>query len=193
MTQDHPYRRPSADLSNAVRSIRMAAALNERFGTVAKKTSYSSREELSNALGEARQLFPEIWSLLDSARGELANRGIDVAAYDRLRALDATRDAGVVSVDVVESAGAMLGGGVLKSAQLNHEGHAAATEACSVLRGALPQIDWEALDRAEAEEIAAMGTLGPALWKKIVFGVIAIVVAAVLIAALMFMRMSAGR
>jgi hypothetical protein len=158
-----PYRHADVDFSRVIRSIRVAAALNEQFGVLAQPKTYHERDELSRVIGEVRQLYPEIWANLDDARDALAKRGIDVAPYDELRAHPATRAGGVLDVQATERQ-IPIGGGASKSAYMNLEGHVLATEACHVMRRALPNVDWDALDRAEAAEIAAVGSLRPARW-----------------------------
>src|SRR5436305_13723267 len=100
---EHPYRRPDVDHTRAIQAIRVAAALADRFRVLVQPKTYNSPEELSNVLGEARQVFPAIWSQLDEARAALVQQGIPVAAYDELRARDATRAGGVLDVDIVAS------------------------------------------------------------------------------------------
>jgi hypothetical protein len=194
----HPYRQHDVDLSGAIRSIRIAVTLNERFGVIAQPKTYHSGEQLSDMLSEARQLYPEIWRHLDDARKALAQRGNVVAAYDELRGSDAARAPAILDVEAKDSAQDRLilpiTGGVVKTARLNLAGHAAATEACNALRRALPDVDWQALDRAEAQEIEAIGSLRPGRWKAIMFGVIGFGILVVLGALLLYLRISsAGR
>ena len=70
--------------SNPVQSIRVATALFDRVGVLGKPRSMKA-SEAELAIGEAQQLFPEIWSNLDDARNALAAQDRDVAAYDLLR------------------------------------------------------------------------------------------------------------
>jgi hypothetical protein len=184
-----PYRKANVDFSHAVRSIRMAAALNERYGAVIRSRTYRDALELSNVVGEACQLYPEIWTLLDDARRELAGRGVDTSAYDAVRASPAARAPAVLDMTEARWTGfaAHITGGE-RTATLNGGGHQAAIQACALLRAAMPQIDWEGLERAEA---AALGNidLGPPLWKKAVFYTIAGVVAALAIAGYIYSRL----
>lgn len=196
MGAEHPYRQADVDFSRAIRSIRIAAALNEQYRVLAQPKNYRDRDELSRVLGEARQLYPEIWANLDDARNALAQRGIDVTGYDALRAHDATRAGGVLDVMAVdkgrERADMMFSGGVVKSAEMNTQGHRLATEAGHVLQRALPNVDWDALDRAEADEIAAAGSLRPARWKAVVLGLIGAILIGGAAAAYLYLRISAG-
>ena len=189
MVAEHPYRQPNVDVSGAVRSIRVAAALSERYAVISRAKTYQSPEELSNTIGEARQLYPEIWANLDDARDVLVRQGIAMAEYNALRAKDATRAGGVLDVQAVDRVVARpLDGNVVKSARMNYEGHALAVEACAAMRRALPSVDWDGLDRAEAAEIAAAGSLRPAKWKAIVLGLFCFVLIGAAIGAYAYMR-----
>jgi hypothetical protein len=176
----------SDDVSSIIRSIRVATALNERVGVLMQGGEFD-REVLANRLGELRQLYPEVWSHLDDAREQLVARGSDVAHYDALRARPATHAGGVLQVHVAD-----FGDDGPNSAQLNHEGHALATEAIYVLRAALPQVDWMGLEEAERRELEAIGSLGPAAWKKAVFGLIAVVLVGGAIAIFIYLQITAG-
>ncbi len=170
-----------------MRSVRIGAALNDQFGELLRRKIYNNPDRLESLLGEARQLYPEIWANFDHARKALVERGLSVDAYDALRASSAARSGGVLDVELAEHGlgeHALSKGRRDKTAYLNAQGHAAATEACNVLRAALPQVDWEALDRAEAAELAAIGSLGPSKAKKLV--VYAMAAIAVVIAAILF-------
>ena len=145
---------------DAIRSIRIGVTLCERFGTIMRRgTSLTEgRYDAELEVGEAEQMYPEIWSHFDNARAALAAAGVAVPAYDELRAT-AHGDA---IVDV-----ALNGGKVF---YLNAEGHAAATDAGRVLQATLPDVDWQALDRADANEIAAAGGLTIPAWKRWLVG-----------------------
>lgn len=168
-----------------VRSIRVAAALNERVGELVRPKQYDSDEELGNVLGELRQLYPEVWSHLDDARAALARRGIVVDAYEVLRVSPEARSGGVLDVELTGSRGM---GDWTKEAQLNVAGHEAAKRACRVLGAAVPGVDWAALDRADAEQIAAAGSLTMARWKVVVFTVIIGALAVIGIAGYIYYR-----
>jgi hypothetical protein len=172
----------------AVRSLRVAAALNDRFGEIARPKHYRDPEELENMLGEARQIYPAIWSNLDDAHAHLGQLGIKVPEYPQLRATPAARDAGVLDVRVED---AVLGDRE-KTAYLNADGHAAALAAIRALKSALPEIDWDSLDRADAREIAAAGSLRMARWKVFLLGAIGIAVLGAVLGALLYLR-TAGR
>jgi len=168
----------------AVRSIRIATTLNERFGAILKEaTSGQTVADFELRIGEAQQIYPEIWRHLDEARAALAQRGIVVPPYDSLRA---TERPGQLAVDNIEHSeginplGLVFGGlqyVETKTATFNHEGHDKARQACDALMGAMPEVDWRAVAHAEDAEIAAMGSLSSAKWRQVA------VLAAVIIAA----------
>ncbi len=153
----------------AVRSVRIAATLNERFAALmrAPVTQTGGMGELELRIGEAQQMYPEIWNHLDEARATLAGRGVSTAAYDKVRATEPKGSIGVSRVEV-EGYATTLSGHMLglhdeqvKSAYFNLEGHRRANEAVKALMAAQPEVDWRALERAENAEIAAAGSLGP--------------------------------
>jgi len=186
---EHPYRADNHnDVMPAVRSLRVAAALNDRFGEIARPKTFDSPEALANMLGEARQIYPAIWANLDDSHAHLGQLGITVPEYTQLRATPAARDAGVLEVNVKDEG---LGGRE-KSAYMNAEGHATALAAIGALKSALPEVDWDSLDRADAREIAAVGSLRMARWKAIVLGVIGVAVLATVIGVFLYLR-TAGR
>ncbi len=159
----------AASTDPAVRSVRIASALHDRFRVVmsARTTQAGGMAELELRIGEAQQIYPEIWSHLDEARATLAGRGIDTSAYDAVRAAEPKGSLGVTRVDVEGYAttftGELLGvhDEQVKSAQFNLEGYRRASQAIQALMAAQPEIDWRALERAENAEIAAAGSLGP--------------------------------
>lgn len=186
----HPYRADNHNdvMAAAVRSLRVAVALNDRFGEIARPKNYSNPEVLENMLGEADQIYPSIWSNLDDAHGHLGQLGIKVPEYAPLRATPAAHHAGVLEVDVKNEA---LGDRE-KTAYMNAEGHATALAAIAALKAALPDVDWDSLDRADAREIAAVGSLRMARWKVIVLAAIGVAVLGVVFGVLLYLR-TAGR
>jgi hypothetical protein len=170
-----------------VRSIRIAAALNERFGAILREAASDQKvAEFELKIGEAQQIYPEIWRHLDEARAALGQRGIVVEPYDALRA---TERPGQLAVDDIEhSEGinplALVFGQLhyfeTKTATFNREGHARAREACDALVRAMPEVDWRALVLEEEAAIAAMGSLSSAKWRRV--AVIAAVIVAMYVA-----------
>jgi hypothetical protein len=171
----------------AVRSIRIAITLNERFGAILREAeSDQTVAEFELKIGEAQQIYPEIWRHLDEARAALGQRGIVVEDYDALRA---TEQPGQLAVDNIEHAAAInplaLAFGQLqyaetKTATFNREGHAKASQAGDALMRAMPEVDWRTLERQEEVEIAAVGSLHAGKWRQVVL--ISVIVLAVLIA-----------
>ena len=52
----------------AVRSIRIATTLNDRFGTIIREAATNQTvAEFELKIGEAQQIYPEIWRHLDTA------------------------------------------------------------------------------------------------------------------------------
>jgi len=167
----------------AVRSIRIATALNERFGEILRGKDRQTVAELEIKIGEAQQIYPEIWRHLDEARGVLAARELSVARYDELRATEKPGQQAVGNIEHVEGINPLafaIGGALYhetKTATFNAEGHAKAREACAALMQALPDVDWRALELAEEAEIAAAGSLNAIKWRSVVvFCVIALAV-----------------
>jgi hypothetical protein len=151
-----------------VQSIRIAAALAERFGAIISQGNAAYGEaavaELELRIGEAQQMYPEIWRHLDDACGALAARGADLSAYDALRRADLI-ELGVTDVEASENVdfGALRHGRLqnrqAKAAAFNVAGHKRAVAACEALMATMPEIDWKALARAENAEIAKAGSL----------------------------------
>jgi len=154
-----------------VRSVRVAAALCDRFAELLKGPSTvaahkqegallgvsGNQDALSLRIGEAQQIYPEIWRHLDDARTAFAGRGIDVGAYDVLRAAEGNMGLGA-AVDVkyrTEGFGQHAVHHHVKSANFNQAGLHRARLAYQALMRATPQIDWAAIAAAEANDPAA--------------------------------------
>jgi hypothetical protein len=155
----------------AVRSIRIATTLNERFRDLMHQRSSpgDGTAELELRIGEAQQIFPEIWNHLDDARKVIAERGGDTATYDQIQAAQGPARLGVTRVEVEDHHSVGLGGYShvqTKEAHFNLDGFRAAHKACAALMAAMPEVDWKAVERAENAEIAAAGSLGPVDSKK---------------------------
>ena len=144
---------------DAIRSIRIGITLNERFGAVVRGDRYAGRYGAALAIGELEQMYPEIWSHFDNAREALVADGIAVDDYDALRP-DAKASA---ITDVLPT-------GSVTVFYLDVAGHALATEAGEALKATLPDVDWQALDRADAAQIAAAGAITIPKWKQWVVG-----------------------
>lgn len=151
----------------AVRSVRVAVALCDRFAELLKGPSNVSAHKQSSALvgvsgnmddlslriGEVQQIYPEIWRHLDDARSAFAARGIDVTAFDQIRASEGIALGAAVDVKHTRyEAGPYSTDQVVKSANFNREGHARAKKAAQALMTATPDIPWAAIAKAEADD-----------------------------------------
>ena len=154
----------------AVRSIRIAATLNDRFRTImnAPVTPTGGMAQLELSIGEAQQIYPEIWTHLDEARATLAGRGVDTTRFDTVRALEPKGSLGVSRVDLtgvstsLTTAALGIADEQIKSAQFNLDGHRRANLAIEALQSAMPEVDWKGLERAEAADAAkAAASLSP--------------------------------
>jgi hypothetical protein len=154
----------------AVRSVRVALALCDRFAELLKGPTTvrahkqrgalvgvsGDQEGLSMRIGEAQQLYPEIWTHLDEARTVFASRGTDVNAYDFLRDQEGTSLG--ANVDLHHKSHGYGSHGIdetVKSATFNVEGLTRARQACKALMTATPDIDWAAIAAAEGSDPAA--------------------------------------
>ncbi|MBA3499897.1 MAG: hypothetical protein M4D80_28505 [Myxococcota bacterium] len=151
----------------AVRSVRIAVALCERFGELLKgpdkvvaRQQHGSlvgvggnEEEMSLRIGEVQQIYPEIWRHLDDARTAFAARGVDVAAFDQIRASEGLAIGAAVDMTRRSYGSGQHGHDVtVKSANFNKEGYARAQKATKALMAATPDIDWAAIAKAEADD-----------------------------------------
>lgn len=158
--------------TDPVRSIRMAAALNQRFGALLRTNTGESIDAMELKIGEMNQIYPEIWRYLDEARGALVARGADVGDYDAIRATERPGKLGTESIEVTEHINPMgLIAGPLfeqtKTVTFNAEGYQKAQVAVASLKATMPEVDWVGLDRAEQAEIAAAGSLTAGNWKQL--------------------------
>ncbi len=153
-----------------VRSVRVAVALCERFTELTKgpTTVRSAKQRgalvgvagdqtgLSMRIGEAQQIYPEIWQHLDAARKVFAERGVDVGAFDRIREAEG---AGLgADVGMEQHSYGYGSHGVdqqVKSAGFNLQGLGRARQAIKALMDATPDIDWKAIAAAENSDPAA--------------------------------------
>jgi hypothetical protein len=164
-----------------VQSLRVSAALVERYRALVS-TGMQDTSELELAIGEANQLYPEIWRHLDDARAALAAEARDLTAYDAYRR-DENVHLGVADVEskLTLDAGALLVGTVrvvhAKTATFNAAGLQSAVAAMRALMGAMPEVDWGALAREEARAVAAFGSVRTIPWKRyaIVGGAVAVI------------------
>lgn len=177
----------------AVRSVRVALALCERFAELLKGPTKvtatkqhgalfgvsGNEEELSMRIGEVQQIYPEIWSHLDDARKAFAARGVDVGAFDRIRAEEGVALGANVDVKHKQYGFAQYSADeVTKSANFNVAGHKRALAAADALMKATPDIDWAGIAKAESEDPNIKAFTSSTKTKRyIMFGLLALVIA----------------
>jgi hypothetical protein len=178
----------------AARSVRVAVALCDRFAELLKGPSQvtarkqegallgfsGNQDELSLRIGEAQQIYPEIWRHLDDARTGFAGRGIEVAGYDALRAQEGQGLGAAVDVDHKKHGVGQHAIHVhVKAANFNHVGLQRARKACNALMQATPQIDWAGIAKAEANDPAAAAFARATRTKRMIqFGILGLMIAA---------------
>jgi hypothetical protein len=191
----------------AVRLIRVSNAVVQQLARLARETTtLTDLNTVELRIGEAQQLYPELWRHLDEARALLAERGRDVSRFDVVRAAEGQVLIGAVAErreyrvvqdaiidEILKQEGTTLEDVVvaevlrgvtidIKAARFNVEGFRRAAAATHTLAAALPEVDWHALDRIEAEELARVGRLGPSHRSIVRWGAIgAAIIAAIVI------------
>lgn len=144
----------------AVRSIRIASTLTDRFAAIIKETAMTiAPREVENRVGEAQQLYPEIWRHLDDARKELASRGVATSYYDSLRA--GSGHNAILDIQTAFDPESLMS---FKSATFNEDGLARMRTACDAMMRAMPDVDWKSLARADEATLAQVGSLKPSFW-----------------------------
>jgi hypothetical protein len=162
------YREAAKRDPDPIQSLRIASTLADRYRAVVSAT-YVDTSALELAIGEAQQIYPEIWRHLDEGREALAAKDRDVRVFDGLRS-EALRTLGVTHVDshtTIDPFSLMLGRlnvVDMKTATFNLRGHQLAVAACQALMEQMPEIDWAALAHAEDKEIRAAGSMQSAKW-----------------------------
>jgi hypothetical protein len=152
-----------------VQSIRIASNLAERFRALLRGPTIGPAGDFELRIGEAQQTYPEIWRHLDDAYGVLKERGADVSRFEELRRGELTH-LGVTDIDSrteINYMALMVGRlrvTTVKTATFNAAGYARAVAACKGLMAAMPEVDWEALAKAEDQEIRAAGSLQAGVW-----------------------------
>jgi hypothetical protein len=178
----------------AVRSLRVAVALCDRFAELLKGPQSVSatkqgralvgvsgnQDDLSLRIGEVQQLYPEIWRHLDDARAAFAARGVNVSVFDEIRAGEGVALGAAVDVKHTRyGAGPYTADEVVKTANFNRAGYTRAIKASKALMDATPEIDWKAIAKAEADDpnIAAF-TRSTTTKRWVMIGLLAAVIAA---------------
>ncbi|MFT3696129.1 MAG: hypothetical protein QM831_23525 [Kofleriaceae bacterium] len=176
-----------------VRSIQVASALLDRVavlmgdGQVGARVGGTKADEMDLRIGEAQQTMPEVWAHLGEARDAIAASGGDVAAYDAIRA---TVTSDKASQDVSESIHKKWNGKTetVKAVTWDRESFDKAKAARDVLRKLRADVDWAAIEREEAAELAAVGGLRGPTWKRVVYVGGFVIVAGAVIYALSFIK-----
>src|SRR3954462_9871600 len=176
----------------AVRTVRMAVALCDRFEDLLKGPSSVSaakanrgiigvsgnESELSLRIGEAQQIYPEIWNHLDEARKGFAARGVNVQGYDLHRAGVGVALGAAVQTSYNEVVGPHGHVRTTKDANFNRAGLVRARNACNALMQATPDINWAVIAKAEDNDPAAAAFKSANRNKRIMmFGALALVLA----------------
>jgi hypothetical protein len=180
---------PRSSADDAQRSIRVASAIAERYQAILTSggsTAGSNDSELALRIGEAQQVYPEIWTHLDEARARLADRNpAALAEFDLLRAAEHPAKLGVTDVDIVQHTD--YRGRVVaetKTAHFNLQGYHRATKAIRALERAMPEVNWAAIAQAERRELAAAGSLTGTRNRNLAIGVALAILAIFLLRAL---------
>jgi non-ribosomal peptide synthetase component E (peptide arylation enzyme) len=173
-----PFRAAAVDLAGPTQSIQIARTLIDRYAELVRDSNgigARNVDRIELIIGEASQIYPEIWSKLDTAHAALKKRGIEVPEYVALRGTG-SNGAGVLAVDVQN-----YGRYTEKTASFDAAGNARARQACDALRRAMPAVDWAALDQKDAALMAAAGSLGPSKTAKVIAQIV-LVLAFILVA-----------
>ncbi|MGE0545899.1 MAG: hypothetical protein AB7O24_09685 [Kofleriaceae bacterium] len=189
MTLNRPLDDSPHATDPAVAAILTAETLIDRFRELAPRLSALSPETVTAAIGEAQRIYPAIWAELDLARGQLRQRGIEVATYDELRARQPAALLGVTAVDTadkhVEAAVFVMAGVVgayvasigAKTGHSNRAGIIDAVDAAAAFRDVLVDVPWNEL---HAQNVGVANNLRAANTRhRIRTAVIGVVLAAV--------------
>jgi hypothetical protein len=151
-------------MADPVQSVGVATALALRYRAIAEAESHS---ELEVTIGEARQIYPEMWRHLDEARIALGERGVDCTRYDNVR----RQELHSIGVDVGTTVGVefyayglKVGELYKKTASFDLDGAHRALEAIATLRQLMPDVDWAARARENDRLIREAGSLKAGTW-----------------------------
>jgi hypothetical protein len=151
-------------MADPVQSVGVATALALRYRAIAEAESHS---HLELTIGEARQIYPEMWRHLDEARIALGERGVDCTPYDNVRRQELDSIGVHVGTTVgVEfyAYGLKVGEIYKKAASFDLEGAHRALEAIATLRHLMPDVDWAARARENDRLIREAGSLKTGTW-----------------------------
>ena len=142
-----------------VQAVGVATALVRRYVALSQTTEQTDVELV---IGEARQIYPEMWRHLDEARIALGERGTDCTAYDNLRRHELQSMGVDVEINVTEyytKYGTKIYESYTKSASFDIEGAHRAFAAAKILKQLMPEVDWAARAREEERVIQEAGSL----------------------------------
>jgi hypothetical protein len=142
-----------------VQAVGVATALVRRYVALSQTTEQTDVELV---IGEARQIYPEMWRHLDEARIALGERGTDCTAYDQLRRHELQSMGVDVNITVNEyytKYGTKIYESYTKSASFDIEGAHRAFAAAKILKQLMPEVDWAARAREEERVIQEAGSL----------------------------------
>lgn len=178
----------TSQYADIIRSVGVARALLERFDELMKGPSMAARfgqglasqvsgdganAALELRVGEAQQIYPDIWSNLDDARRALRAANIKCTEYDVIR-----KEQTVVGVVAGND-----GGGVAMG--FNTRGAAQARQALRAIETVTP-VDWQSIKAADTALAESAMSLGRG---NRVIGVIGVLLALGLVAGLvLFIR-----
>jgi hypothetical protein len=148
-----------AGMVEPVQAVGVATALVRRYVALSQTTEQTDVELV---IGEARQIYPEMWRHLDEARIALGERGTDCTAYDDLRRHELQSMGVDVDITVNEyytKYGAKIYESYTKSASFDIEGAHRAFAAAKILKQLMPEVDWAARAREEERVIQEAGSL----------------------------------
>jgi hypothetical protein len=173
------YREGVAAPEDAVRSLRVASTLLDRYRALTATHALSS-DELELIVGEAQQIYPEIWRHLGDARKSLTALGRDVSAFDAVRRSELV-ELGVTDIDIhseLDVASLLVGRyreTVVKTVTFNAAGYSRARQGATALMAAMPEVDFAALARAEDAEIKAAGSLQASKWRNVAIAAVVLI------------------
>lgn len=189
---------------SAVDAILTAETLFAQFVGLAPRLSSLLPADVSTAMGEAQNLYPELWAALDRGRAVLRERGVEVPAYDEARARQPAAmlgfqvnledrshyaaastlavfmfggPVGVAAGSAIDIAG-LLGA---KHGETNKSGLRDARTAIDALKAAMPEVDWKTVHQTETRAAAsALDGLARARHKKLLIGLAGLAAAVLL-------------
>jgi hypothetical protein len=146
-----------ADTRPYVQSILTADTLIRHYVRAVEAVRRSlGRDELemSAQIGDANRTYPTIWEHLEHARALLAAEGRDTSAFDRLRERASGQTAVGIDSDRSEIGYSLFSSSAYQTQTLtlhfNLRGVSLAHEASQALKQALPDVQWDALERDAA-------------------------------------------